>query len=181
MITLRERQVVERSNRIHSMFAPLRIELSRVPVGFAKDSPDGRKALVASEFSPQSVGHRHADFRTFVPGVRCKYFELWALENKDVYKLHQAYFSVMRADPTSREYVEILGVHADPHDDELVKRMPHLHVSCAPHPIGRCHFVLESGFVDHVLKDCESLTAAMTRAIHCIGTDLLTRFPKDLI
>jgi len=49
-------------------------------------------------------------------------------------------------------------------------------LSCAPQPIERCHFALEFGFLDKVLEDAESLTAAIKRSISIIAREVLPKF-----
>jgi hypothetical protein len=92
--------------------------------------------------------------------------------------LDRAYFTLLEIAPKTREFRELLCIHTDPGDSDELKQGPHLHVSCALDPIAHCHFPLDLGFLQEVLKDCDSLTAAMRRAIAVVGRDVLPRF-KD--
>jgi hypothetical protein len=177
-ITLPERDVVSRLNQLYTVFAPLRDGLPRVAVGFAKDSPGGTKALVASDAPSNTLQRRQTMFSTTVASIRCQYFELWKVSKGQLMTLNRAYFTLLRLDPVRRDFSDVLSLHTDPDDDDEMKQGPHLHISCAPEPLPHCHFPLEAGFLELVLKDSEALTAAMQRAIGLVAKDVLPRF-KD--
>lgn len=179
LIALPEREVVARLNELHTVFAPLRQGLPRVAVGFAKDSPAGMKALVASDTATSSLQHRETNFSTAVSDVRCQYFELWKGSMGEMLTLNRAYFTLLRVVPTTRVFEEVLCLHTDPGDGDELKQGPHLHISCAPEPLPHCHFPLEAGFLTLVLKDSKSLTAAMQRAISVVAKDVLPRFKNQ--
>jgi hypothetical protein len=175
-IKLPERNLVARTNTLHLIFAPLRGANSRTAVEIAKDSPGGTIALVARDQKSDNSLYREESFRTFKPGLRCKYFELWRDTGGNAFDLNRAYFTLLNVLPTTHEFKELLCIHTDPGDVDDLKQGPHLHVSCAPDPMQRCHFPLEFGNLPIVLKDCDSLTNAMERAIGVIARDVLPRF-----
>jgi hypothetical protein len=72
----------------------------------------------------------------------------------------------------------VLCLHTDPGDAEVFKQGPHLHVSCAEDPIPHCHFPLDLGSLNMVLKDCDSLTLALQRAIGAIAKEVIREFSK---
>lgn len=177
-ITLSEEELQRRSNSLHSLFDPLRDGRSRVALGFAKDAPGGSTALVVTDAKTTGLQYREETFRTSVKVLRCRYFELWRVARGKNLSLDRAYFTLLEVVSPSRPFQELLCVHTDPSDNDDLKRGPHLHVSCAPDPISHCHFPLDFGFLQAVLKDCDSLTAAMRRAIAVVARDVLPRF-KD--
>lgn len=142
----------------------------------AADSPRGTTALVATDEKTDAARYRGESFRTSAPALRCSYFELWQGPAGDDWALDRAYFTLLEVVPATRDYRDLLCIHADPAEDNDFKRGPHLHLSCAPDPMHRCHFPLEFGFLKIVLKDCDSLTEAMKRAIDIVARDVLPRF-----
>jgi len=177
-ITLSEQDLSDRRNSLHSMFAPLRGEKPRVALGFATDSPRGTRALVVTDEKTAGLRYREESFRTSVAALRCRYYELWRTRPGGNLALYRAYFTVVEVVPTTTEFPQLLGVHTDPTDNDDLKQGPHLHVFRAPQPIPHCHFPLDYGFLQTVLEDCDSLTAAMRRAIAVVARDVLPRF-KD--
>lgn len=175
-ITLSTKSLCERSDELHELFIPLRGPKSRLAIRSATDSPRGTTALVAMDETTDAVHYLSESFRSSVPGLRCSYYELWQGTASDNWVLNRAYFALLRVVPATRDYRDLLCIHADPAEDNDLKRGPHLHVSCAPDPLHRCHFPLEFGFLKMVLKDCNSLTHAMKRAIDIVARDVLPRF-----
>lgn len=177
-IVLPERKLRERLNTLHKLFVPLRKDKSRVACRFAGGCPGGTTALVATDERTGSVVYSGESFRTSAAGLRCRYYELWRGSGGGNFTLNRAYFTLVEVVSETHEYREVLCIHTDPDDDNELKQGPHLHVSCAPEPMQHCHFPLEFGFLYAVLKDCDSLTSAMERAISIVATDVLPRF-KD--
>jgi hypothetical protein len=175
-ITLPTRRLCERSDMLHELFVPLRGGKPRVAIGYAKDSPRGTTALVATDEKIGALRYRGESFRTSTQVLRCRYFELWRGSPGDDWMLDRAYFTLLEVLRGTHDYHELLCIHADPADDNDFKQGPHLHVSCAPDPMHHCHFPLEFGFLKAVLKDCDSLTDAMKRAIGMIARDVLPKF-----
>jgi hypothetical protein len=177
-ITLPERNLRERLNTLHELFAPLRNGRQRVACRFASGCPSGTAALVATDDTVGAGSYRGVSFRTSVKVLRCSYFELWRGPARGSYTLDRAYFTLVEVVRATHEYSDLLCIHTDPGDENNLKQGPHLHVSCAPDPIRHCHFPLEFGFLETVLTDCGSLSLAMQRAIEVIARDVLPRF-KD--
>ncbi len=175
-ITLPERDLVKRSNNLHNVFTPLRKGLARVAFGLAKDSPGGTARLVATDERTGLFRYGEQSFRTSVGALRCRYFELWRATSGTDLVLKCAYFTLLRVVTITQGYRELLCIHTDPEDTDILKQGPHLHVSCAPDPISHCHFPLEFGFLKEVLKDSGTLTEAMKRAIEVVAGDVLPRF-----
>ena len=175
-MTLRERELVARQNSLHAIFAPLRVGRTRVALGFASDSPGGTKAIVAADQMLGRLRYREESFRTSVNSLRGRYFELWKVAKGETLELDRAYFTLLRVKNGLSDFKEVLCLHSDPGDEEELKKGPHLHVSCAEDPIPHCHFPLDLGSLQSVLKDCESLTTAMERAIGVVARDVLPRF-----
>lgn len=175
-ITLHERDLVRRTNELHTVFAPLRVGRERVSIGFAKDSPGGTIVLVVRDKTLGRSGYRQESFRTSVDALRCQYFELWRASTGGKRVLNRAYFTLLEVVVDSHEFRELLCIHTDPTDEDELKQGPHLHVKRASEPIPHCHFPLEFGFLAQVLKNCDSLTKAMGRAISVIGRDVLPRY-----
>ncbi|MFH1715992.1 MAG: hypothetical protein ABIF19_01465 [Planctomycetota bacterium] len=177
-ITLPEPDLHERSNTLHKLFTPLRRLMPRVAIRFARGSPGGAITLVATDERAGAIRYREESFRTSTQVLRCRYFELWRATAGSNLWLDRAYFTLLEVMRATSEYQELLCIHTDPSDKVDLKQGPHLHVSCAPDPIRHCHFPLEFGFLRAVLKDCDSLTIAMQRAINVVARDVLPRF-KD--
>ncbi len=175
-ITLSERDLNVRRNALHELFTPLRAGYSRVAIEFAKDRPGGMIKLVATDRKASEFHSGDAGFRTKNATLRCRYFELWQGTLKDRLSLYRAYFTLLLVDPETRSLPELLCIHTDPSDADDLKQGPHLHISCARDPIPHCHFPLEFGFLTDVLKDPQSLTSAMQRAISLVARDVLPRF-----
>lgn len=141
--------------------------------------------LVASERKePLEVGHENWYFRTLARRVYCKYHELWCrLGDRDLWSMEQAYLSVFMLMTPTAERVSVLCVHSDPNDtsDGRVKdykRGPHLHVQNASYPLPKCHFPLNYGHLDAVLRSAESLTGAMHAAVQIVADELLSRYTE---
>jgi hypothetical protein len=175
-LTLSTKSLRERSDKLHELFIPLRGSKPRVAIRSATDSPRGMTALVAMDEKAGAVRYLSESFRSSAPALRCSYYELWRGPAGDDWALNRAYFTLLGVAPPARHYDALLCIHADPADDNDLKRGPHLHVSCAPDPLHRCHFPLEFGFLDKILRDCGSLTDAMKRAIDIVARDVLPRF-----
>jgi hypothetical protein len=178
-ISLKQGELIRRSNTLYRIFAPLRERRSRVAVLVKAGTPGGTTALVASDERQGSRDYREASFRTKNRAIRCSYFELWKIAGGRDLLLDRAYFTVLRVVPATREFRELLCVHADPAAPLDLKQGPHLHISCAPDPIPHCHFPLEFGFLPVVLADCGSLTAAIARAIRLVAIEVLPRFESN--
>jgi hypothetical protein len=133
-------------------------------------------ALVATDEETDVVHYLDASFRTSAVALRCNYHELWQGPARDYWSLNRAYFTLLEVVPALPNYQPLLCIHADPVEDSDFKQGPHLHMSCAPDPMHRCHFPLEFGFLKTVLRDCESLTDAIKRAIEIVAGDVLPRF-----
>lgn len=175
-ITLPESELRKRSNTLHKLFTPLRGKWPRVAIRFSGGSPGGTITLVATDEKAGVLLHRGDSFRTSTQVLRCRYYEQWQVSTHSTFRLYRAYFTLLEVVRAAREYDELLCIHTDPADNSDLKRGPHLHVSCAPDPMQRCHFPLEFGFLEVVLKDCDSLTIAMQRAINVVARDVLPRF-----
>ena len=143
---------------------------------FAKGSPGGTTALVATDGGIDKGPYSEESFRTSSEVLRCRYYEVWRGSARGTFALERAYFTLLEVVLATHEYRDLLCIHTDPNDDNDLKQGPHLHVSCAPHPIRHCHFPLEFGFLDTVLTDCDSLSSAMQRAIEVVARDVLPRF-----
>ena len=175
-IALSERNLRERLNTLYKLFDPLRNGRPRVACRFAKGGPAGTTALVATDDRAGAGAYSGESFRTSTEVLRCRYYELWRGSARSIFSLDRAYFTLLEVVRATREYRDLLCIHTDPCDENDLKQGPHLHVSCAPAPIPRCHFPLEFGFLDKVLTDCDSLSSAMQRAIQVIARDVLPRF-----
>ena len=175
-IKLAERELQARSNTLHVLFAALRDGKPRVAVGFGKGAPGGATVLVAKDGQQSAKPYRDESFRTSVETIRCRYFELWRSSGDNFVILDRAYFTLLEVVPEDREFRDVLCIHTDPADVNDLKQGPHLHMTCAPGPVSHCHFPLEFGFLNAVLKDCDSLTAAMQRAISVVAIDVLPAY-----
>lgn len=178
-IILPERKLRERSNTLHELFVPLRGGKSRVACRFASGAPGGTAVLVATDGNAGASSYLEESFRTLTKAVRCGYYELWRTSTGNTFTLDRAYFTLLEVLSATHEYRDLLCIHTDPGDDNHLKQGPHLHVVCAPEPVQHCHFPLEYGFLDAVLKDCKSLTSAMQRAIFIVARDVLPRFQRS--
>lgn len=177
-ITLPEPDLHKRSNTLHKLFAPLRGVMPRVAIRFVRGGPGGTVTLVATDEKSGALPYQGESFRTSTQVLRCRYYEQWQASTRRTFVLGRAYFTLLEVVAAARKYDELLCVHTDPADCNDLKQGPHLHVSCAPDPMRHCHFPLEFGFLEAVLKDCDSLTTAMQRAINVVARDVLPRF-KD--
>jgi len=178
LITLPEAALHTRSNMLHALFTPLREGKPRVAIGFAYDNPGNTMALVATDEKAGALHYRDESFRTSMDVLRCRYYELWQIAARGDLALDRAYFTLLEVVRATHDFRDLLCIHTDPDDSNDLKQGPHLHLSCAPDPMGRCHFPLEFGCLKAVLKDCDSLTKAMQRAISVVAREVLPRF-KD--
>ena len=175
-IALSERDLIERLNTLYELFAPLRNGRPRVACRFATGGPSSTTVLVATDDQAGAGPYSGESFRTSTGILRCRYYELWRGSARGIFSLERAYFTLLEVVRATHEYRDLLCIHTDPNDENDLKQGPHLHVSCAPDPIPRCHFPLEFGFLDTVLTDCDSLSSAMRRAIQVVARDVLPRF-----
>jgi len=132
--------------------------------------------LVATDEKTCALPYQGEGFRTSTQVLRCCYYEQWQVCARSTFTLDRAYFTLLEVVPAARKYDKLLCIHTDPADNNDLKQGPHLHVSCAPDPMGHCHFPLEFGCLEAVLKDCDSLTTAMQRAIGVVARDVLPRY-----
>lgn len=176
-ISVTEADLVKRSNSLYRLFSPLRVnDATRVACGFAKDSPGRSKVLVASDGTTRDRRYREETFRTSIPDLRCKYFEVWQPGKANHVVLNRAYLTLLRVGAPGRDFEELIALHTDPDDSSDMKQGPHLHVTCAPDPMHHCHFPLAWGFLTQVLRNCDSLTVAFGLAIKMIAQDVLPRY-----
>jgi len=176
LITVPERNLRQRSNTLHEMFIPLREGDSRVAVRYARSGPGGAIRLVATDEKTGGSIRTEESFRTSIQGLRCRYYESWRASAGDTFTLERAYFTLLAILPAAHKYDELLCIHTDPADTDDLKQGPHLHISCAPDPMRHCHFPLAFGFLEVVLRDCDTLTRAMQRAIRVVARDVLPRY-----
>lgn len=169
-----------RGRSIASLLRPLAAN-RRVNVDLADGAWHGGKALGAFDASKPRNDPREWLFRTFIPDIRCNYFELWKpTSGGDRFIIDRAYLSVFRAvAPAAKDY--ILCLHCDPHDTSpnpmgRWKRGPHIHVEKAADPLPKCHIPLNYGHLEQVLASLDALMKAFGDAVDLIARDVLPRY-----
>lgn len=175
-LVLPEHEIASRMNSLHVVFAPLRDGRRRLAFGRATGTPGGTVGIVAHEQKGSRLSYRSERFGTKVKALTSSYFELWRGHQAGTLYLDRAYFALYTTTPGTHRATELICLHTDPDDGDEFKRLPHLHFKCATEPIPHCHFPLELGFHDVVVKDVGELTSAMARAVGILAKEVVSRF-----
>ena len=135
-------------------------------------------------------------FKTIVPDVQAMYYERWIKfypdekSRKESYYLERAYLHFYTIEFSLKEEKEFLLLHCDPNEPDNAahakyKQSLHLHIECyeASWPHGNvwphAHIALNSAYLNHVLKDVNSLTEAIKEAVLMLKEEVLDNFPKQ--
>jgi hypothetical protein len=143
---------------------------ARVAASFVKGA-----ALVVHDGPPPLV-HRDGKFATKHSKLHCSYFEIWKPAAANKVFLDRAYFTLKFADRSTENLEDVLCIHTDPDDSNVLKQCIHLHVIWAKYPIPKCHFPFDYSSLSQVLQNCSSLTEAMSRAMHLVATEVIEQF-----
>jgi len=149
-------------------------------------------ASVRDSYQASTNDHTRIRFKTFVPGLLATYYERWykTYQGKnELYYLERAYLHFYLIDQYSKDEKEFCLLHCDPNEADdarhaKYKQSLHLHIECSdsscwphcdiwPH----AHIALNTGYLDYVLKDINSLTKAMEEAVLMLKEEVLDAFP----
>ena len=124
--------------------------------------------------------YRGWHFRSSAKGVRCQYFEVWIdADPRSRLTLYRAYFKLSVINRVDNMFEEFLCIHCDPDDQSDMKRGPHLHVTKGDDPLPKCHFPLNYGHLNEVLKSIQTMHAAMCEAIMIVAKEVIPRFTAN--
>ena len=130
-------------------------------------------------------------FKTYVPSLFATYYERWYKTDqgeKELFYLERAYLHLYMMDKTLKQEKEFCLLHCDPNEADNAphakyKQSLHLHIECSdsswPHCAiwPRAHIALNTGYLDCVLKDIDSLTKAIKEAVVMLKEEVLDEFP----
>ncbi|MBD1869440.1 hypothetical protein H6F95_19465 [Cyanobacteria bacterium FACHB-471] len=149
--------------------------------------------VLAARDRSSKPGARYDDmrFRTKVKNLLAMYYEKWSQDfrgTEEFLYLDKAYLHFYIIEPRSAEEKEFLLLHCDPNEPKdaahaKYKQSLHLHIecsesSCYPHCYiwPHAHIALNTGYLDHVLKDVDSLTKAIEEAVCMLKDEVLEPF-----
>jgi hypothetical protein len=158
-------------------------------------SPVGRSStehVVAAKDNSSRTDARYDEmrFRT-IGGLRAMYHERWyktSQDHKELFYLDRSYLHFYMIESTEAEEREFALLHCDPNEPDdaahaKYKQSLHLHIECSDtscyphcHVWPRAHIALNSGYLDHVLKDVKSLTKAIEETIFMLKEEVLEPF-----
>lgn len=140
--------------------------------GYAVAARDTRKDLRFSEWR----------FRTFLPGYRAGYYEIWNPIDPNTqthWCLDRAYLIIEK---DGKEYISL---HCDPEELDPTKRQgrslaqykrgPHLHIKVADQPIPKAHIAMSHAFLDQVLSSEDDIFRVFRMSIEMICDEILAR------
>ncbi|MFN4860593.1 MAG: hypothetical protein ACK40P_06490 [Pseudanabaena sp.] len=132
-------------------------------------------------------------FRTKVNNLIAMYHERW-IQNfegkKEFFYLDRAYLHFYLINPIQAEEKEFLLLHCDPNEPDdaahaKFKQSLHLHIECSDsscyphcHIWPHAHIALNTGYLNYVLKDVDSLTQAIEEAIYMLKEEVLDPLSK---
>ena len=121
--------------------------------------------------------YREMRFRTRAQGLWAQYFEIWRERpGQDRLALEQICLNVYSVRSASDVLHPLVSIHSEPTDTSDMKKGPHLHVVQAEDPLPHCHFPLDYGRLDGVLKSAQSLTDALRNAVTILDKEVVARF-----
>lgn len=179
-IQLDERGVIKRRAAVSRLLRPLRKNNSPVGCDFDNSAIGGGRVLAAHD-GPIAAGgnYRLWFFRTSVDIVRAQYFEVWLeVGGATKFELHRAYLHLFRVGVPASELREVVALHADPAENNLYKKGPHIHVTRAEDPLPHCHFALNLDRVAEVTSTIESLDSALQSAIRLVADEVLGAYRR---
>jgi len=124
-------------------------------------------------------------FRTKVSYIYATYFERWLRfyqGAEERWYLERSYLHFYQVDRSNRTAPEYLLLHCDPNETRehaLYKQSPHLHIKTAPEPWPHAHIALNVGYLEPMLKDASSLTAAFGAAVLMLKEQLLDLMEEE--
>jgi len=187
MITLSIEEVTSRIPQIQNLLEPLRPVTKGTPLLVACDAAS-RAAFefVWAVFEPGPApgpppSSRFPDWRirTQSEDITASYYEKWARLDvePEAWALNRAYLTLYRPDEEG-EKRELICLHVDPVEPvdaphARYKRVPHIHLETAPHPIPRIHLGLNNCCYDRLQTSLPDLEEEMRAALVMLAEELL--------
>ena len=177
-------ELVERRDALHKIAKHLVSKPTSVYVN-KHTEPSEFVWYVAQARADLPSSYEKAKFRTTVDNLYASYFEQWKRffeDRKEQWFLEKAYLHFYRVDQPDQEPPEYLLLHSDPNENRehaIYKRGPHLHIHAADAPWPRAHIALNIGYLDEMLRDASSLTAAFEAAVVMIRSEILDKWKTD--
>jgi hypothetical protein len=127
-------------------------------------------------------------FRTKANNLIAMYHERWLQGFKgreEFFYLDRAYLHFYLIESSSVDEKEFVLLHCDPNEPDNAahakyKQSLHLHIECSDsscyphcHVWPHAHIALNTGYLDHVLKDVKSLTKAIEEAVCMLREEVL--------
>ena len=139
--------------------------------------------LVASYGKQPTANEREWSFPSTVGSIECRYIELWTpadITGKS-WMLRHVYFHLIWYCGRERDPKEMFAFHWEPSrliedaQGEHLQR-PHVHLSIAPQPLARSHFVVTLTVAAEEQSNVEYLDHLLDEAMRLVKTEVLDRF-----
>ncbi|NMF60361.1 hypothetical protein [Pseudanabaena yagii] len=183
-----------RHNVVKPLLKPLALNYQRLDV-----SPIGRSStehIVAAKDNISKPNARYDEMRFRTIGeLRAMYYERWykiSQNREELFYLDRAYLHFYMIEPSISEEKEFALLHCDPNEPDNAahakyKQSLHLHIECSDsscyphcHIWPHAHIALNTGYLNHVLKDIDSLTQAVKEAIYMLKEEVLDPLSKHI-
>ena len=138
--------------------------------------------LVASYGNQPTANEREWGFPSTVGSIDCRYIELWSsvdVADKN-WRLRHVYFHLMWHYDLEEDPKEIFAFHWEPSrlvagaQGQQIQR-PHVHLSVAPQPLARSHFVVTLAVAADDQCSVEYLDNLLDEAVKVVKTEVLDR------
>jgi hypothetical protein len=190
-IQISSKELNSRNKTIKQFLKPIARDYQDLYVGSTGSSTTQYIASAKDNSSTTTGRYDDMRFRTVIPSLRAMYYERWYRIDKGkgkFYYLDRAYLHIYMIEPALAEEKEFCLLHCDPNEPDNAahakyKQSLHLHIectdsSCSPHchiwP--HAHIALNTGYLNHVLRDVNSLTQAIEEAVLMLREEVLDLF-----
>ncbi|MFN6568767.1 hypothetical protein [Dendronalium sp. ChiSLP03b] len=185
----------DRRKAITQILKPLALDYKKLSV-YPSSTPEQYIIPVRDSNNKYSdKNYTNFRFKTTVPSVHAMYYEKWIKNyqdkksKKEFFYLERAYLHFYIIEPSLGEEKEFLLLHCDPNEPDNAahakyKQSLHLHIECSEASWPHCdvwphaHIALNSGYLNHVLADVNSLTQAIKDAVLMLKEEVLDQFPQ---
>jgi hypothetical protein len=172
---LTEQELARRGSKIQNLLRPI----SRRTAGPAWSRLSlGTSHIIFGTHDEARPTSHYRDWRFSIDAKKhyAMYFEAWKNEARNRFVLDQAYLNLYKRTGTTES--EIVCLHCDPSllpetEHAKYKRGPHIHMSIAGSPYDSVHIALSGPNTDSVLKNTDTLDAALHWGIEMIREEML--------
>jgi hypothetical protein len=193
LISSKDKVFTDRPKTIRKFLQPLVPDTSKFSVQ-PKSCNSTEYIVAAADNHNPSSRYDQMRFKTQVQNLRAMYYERWNKfyqGKEEFFYLDRAYLHFYFIDTSPKpEEKEFVLLHCDPNEPDdanhaKYKQSLHLHIecserSCYPHcdiwP--HAHIALNTGYLDHVLQDVNSLTKAIEEAVWMLKEEVLEPFSR---